>query len=162
MKKLFVILLLTFQIAQAQEKITTFILVRHAEKTDDGKDPDLSEQGEQRVVRLSDLLKNTSLAAVYSTKFKRTQNTVAGIAHSRNLVVTSYESLNTEELKKLSDQNAGGTILIAGHSNTIPQIANLLIGRSQFAALPESEYGTILIIPVLEVGKTANVLTLHY
>lgn len=163
MRKIFVILLFICQLAHGQEqKITTFILVRHAEKAENGKDPELSEQGVQRAERLSAMLKNANITAVYSTKYKRTRNTVGGIARVKNLPVTDYESLTVEALKKISIENAGGTVLIAGHSNTVPQIANLLLGQTKFENFPDSEYGTILVISALDVGETANVLTLHY
>jgi len=56
------LLLLTFTQSTAQENfITTVILVRHAEKeAGENKDPELTEQGKARALRLADMLQRTS------------------------------------------------------------------------------------------------------
>jgi phosphohistidine phosphatase SixA len=167
MKKTFtvlVLILMTFAGAVAQTNpITTFILVRHAEKADDGTaDPDLKPEGFERAKQLAWLLKNTSLDAVYSTKYRRTKNTVAPVAQGKGLEVQFYESIKPEVLDGLITKHAGGTILIGGHSNTTPQIANFLIGKEEFAVFPDNEYGNILIISVAEKGKNVKIVKLNY
>lgn len=146
--------------AFAQDKITMFILVRHAEKATSDPDTELSAEGIERANRLAALLKNTSINSVYSTKYKRTQNTVAPTARDKNLNVTTYDKLDQTALADLLTKHAGETILIAGHSNTIPVIANALLGKNEFQNFPDSDYGNILIITV--TGKTASVLRLNY
>lgn len=150
------------QVNAQDQKITTFILVRHAEKASNDKDPELSEVGVERAQRLAELLRNTKITAVYSTKYKRTQNTIGPVAKAQNLSVNDYESMTAEMLQKIATENPGGTILIAGHSNTVPQIANALLGKTEFQNFPDSEYGTILIVSVVELGKVASVLRLSY
>jgi 2,3-bisphosphoglycerate-dependent phosphoglycerate mutase len=164
MKKIILLLIFVVQLqANAQDqKITTFILVRHAEKASNDKDPELSQAGVERAQRLAELLKTTTISAVYSTKYKRTQNTIGPVAKAQNLSVSDYESMTPEALQKIAAGNPGRTILIAGHSNTVPQIANTLLGETEFQNFPDSEYGTILVVSVLEVGKVASVLQLHY
>lgn len=81
------LLLVTTSFGQDQ-KITTFILLRHAEKISDGSsDPDLKQEGIDRAFRLATLLKNANVAAIYSTDFKRTRNTVAMLAKDKGLEV---------------------------------------------------------------------------
>jgi 2,3-bisphosphoglycerate-dependent phosphoglycerate mutase len=164
MKKLLLLLLflVQLQVYAQDQKITTFILIRHAEKASNDKDAELSQVGVERANRLAELLKNTKITAVYSTKFKRTQNTIGPVAKAHGLTVKDYETMTAEALQKIAAEIPGGTILIAGHSNTIPQIANMLIGKSEFPNFPDSEYGTILVVSVLEVGKVASVLRLSY
>jgi 2,3-bisphosphoglycerate-dependent phosphoglycerate mutase len=146
----------------AQDKITTFILVRHAEKATTDQDTELSVQGNERATRLAALLKNTAITAVYSTKYKRTQNTIAPTAKEKSLTITTYDNLHQTTLAELATKYAGGTILIAGHSNTIPAIANTLLGKKEFENFSESEYGNILIVSVIEVGKMASIVRLSY
>ncbi|HEY0652542.1 MAG TPA: phosphoglycerate mutase family protein [Chryseosolibacter sp.] len=146
---------------QAQN-ITHFILVRHAEKATSDKDTELSEAGKERALRLAELLKNSKISAVYSTKYKRTRNTVAPLAQERNLSITDYETMTGELLEKIAAENRGGTVVIAGHSNTVPVIANTLLGTSEFQNFPDTEYGIILVISVVEVAKVASVLRLNY
>jgi broad specificity phosphatase PhoE len=144
------------------QEITTFILVRHAEKASNDADPELSAQGVERAEKLSAVLKNSSIAAIYSTKYKRTQNTVAPTAKEKNLNVNTYDKLDLPALQELAKKHPGGTLLIAGHSNTVPGIANALLGKSEFQHFPETEFGNILIVSVTEIGKVATVVRLNY
>lgn len=164
MMRILLLLLLVVQVeADAQDqKITTFILVRHAEKASDGKDPELSQAGAERAQRLAALLKNSKISALYSTKYKRTQNTISPISKEKNLTINDYESMTIDALQKIVNENVGGTVLVAGHSNTVPQMANTLLGKNEFQNFPDTEYGTILVISVLEVGKVTSVLRLNF
>jgi broad specificity phosphatase PhoE len=156
-------LLVTGLAVYAQQPVTTFILVRHAEKEADGsKDPDFSEKGKERATRLHSLLKEASIDAVYSTPYKRTHNTVSTIAQSKNLPVTDYDAMNAEAMQAMLNKHRGGTILVSGHSNTIPWTANLLLGENKYAAWEDSEYDNILIITLTDLGKNAKLLWLSY
>jgi 2,3-bisphosphoglycerate-dependent phosphoglycerate mutase len=150
--------------ADAQDQtITTFILLRHAEKVADGsQDPDLTQQGIDRSFRLATMLKNTDVAAIYSTNYKRTKNTVSMLAKDKGLEIQVYAGPKSEDLDKMISQNKGKTIVVVGHSNTIPGIANLLTGNTNFENFPDAEHGNIFIVPVIEKGKSATVIKLHY
>ena len=164
MKKLILVyaLLIIAQICYAQT-ITTFILVRHAEKaTEGGSDPELKPEGVKRAESLTALFEKTDVTAVYSTDFKRTRNTVAPLAAAKGLTLNTYSSMKTADLEKLLTAYAGGTIVISGHSNTIPDIANALVGEKKFAQFADADYGNILIISVTTVGKDAKVVWLRY
>ena len=160
MKKLFLLpLLLLFlcstilvETVQAQE-LTTFILVRHAEKVDDGsEDPALSDEGKARAKRLAAHLKNADLTAVYSTPYRRTRNTVEASAESHNLEIQIYEPFADDLLDTMLESNRGGVILISGHSNTTPQLVNRLIGKEKLEQLDESDYDELYIVTVTEIG----------
>lgn len=140
-------------VLQAQE-LTTFILVRHAETDDDGtKDPALSIEGEERARRLIKHLSNTGITAIYSTPYKRTISTVTNIAAQKELDIQKYDPFDAETLANILKEQLGGTILIAGHSNTTPNLVNKLIGTEQFAQLDESEYEHIFIVTLTDIGK---------
>src|SRR5690242_7695936 len=116
MRKLLLILFLGIPLfAKAQEKpITTFILIRHAEKdlTQSTNDPDLSAEGKARATRLVEVLKKTDIQAIYSTPFKRTQQTVEPLAISKGIQVGAYQANKMEEIDAIIKQHAGGTILL--------------------------------------------------
>lgn len=141
---------------------TTFILVRHAEKVQDGsKDPELSAEGQARALRLATLLQHTVIHAIYSTPFKRTQNTVAPLATSKGVNVNPYEGAKPEEIDRMLKQHPGGTVLLVGHSNTIPAVANYLTGQNSIKNFEDAEYGHVLIVTLVEKGK-ANLTWLTY
>lgn len=156
MKKILASALLLFSLislSQAQE-LTTFILVRHAEKAaDDPRNPSLSEEGMKRVENLKALLAPMEITAVYSTPFKRTRNTVATIATANSLEVMDYNYQNPELLKELMAKHEGGTILISGHSNTTPVLVNQLLGEEKFAWLKEDEYDKLFIVTLSSIGE---------
>ena len=136
---------------------TTFILVRHAEKESapaDPKDPFLSQEGQQRAQALAKLLDKQKVDVIMSTNLNRTKNTVKPLADAKGIGIKTYESLKEPDLAKL--KAAGGTVVICGHSNTTPVIANLLLGKEQFKAFDDSDYGNILII------KDGSVTHLRY
>ncbi|WP_420386859.1 SixA phosphatase family protein [Roseivirga sp.] len=157
MKKFLVLLMiigLSTGSALAQDNLTTFILVRHAEKgNDDPRDPSLSTEGEARAQKLAQVLADQNITAIYSTPFKRTQSTAAPLAKAKGLSVETYDFRSQTFLQEMLDKHQGGTILISGHSNTTPMVANALIGSATFEQLDESEYGMIFIITVSSIGK---------
>jgi 2,3-bisphosphoglycerate-dependent phosphoglycerate mutase len=165
MKKLLlaVVIVLTASAAYAQQTITTFIVVRHAEKsmTESTSDPSLAPEGTERANKLAVLLKEVNVSAIYSTNYKRTKSTVTPIAEAKSIAIQDYKSLKEAELDEIIKKYPGGTIVIAGHSNTVPGIVNLLIGKEQYKNLDDSNYGSLFIVSVTERGK-ASVTLLTY
>lgn len=162
MKYIFLFLLLV-NLSLAQAQPTTFVLVRHAEKGNDGtKDPDLTEAGSQRAQVLANMLKKTQVDAIYSTAYKRTRNTVTPLATAKGLSLLEYEAFKTNEIDKILKNNSGGTVVMAGHSNNIPWIANYLTGKETYKDFADGDYDNILIVTVVEKGKNAKVVWLSY
>lgn len=144
------------------DEITTFILVRHAEKADDGtEDPPLTAQGEARAKRLAFLFKDASVDAVYSTHYKRTRFTAEPLSNIVDVDVLIYEEYKPEVILDMLEKHRGGTVFISGHSNNIPWTANLLLGDEVYEDYDENQYGTILVISVAEMGE-GSVLRLSY
>ncbi|MEO5980062.1 MAG: phosphoglycerate mutase family protein [Chryseolinea sp.] len=166
MKKLILLtLLLGFHVnwVVAQSTITTFILIRHAEKVlDSSEDPVLLPKGEERAKKLVSVLEKTKVDAIYSTKFNRTMSTVSPLASSKGLDVRVYEPFKETPIDEILKQHPGGTVVISGHSNSIPWIANLLVGKKEFADFSDDDYGNILIVDVIAKGKVAKVTWLRY
>ncbi len=160
---LFVFLISLALGASAQKQSTTFILVRHAEKSkDDPKDPSLNEEGLQRVEKLGQLLSAQSIDAIYSTPYKRTMGTVQPLAEKHGLEIQNYDFKGLNEfLGGIIRKYPGGTVIISGHSNTTPYLANILIGEEKFEQFDDSDYGNVLVISASEVG-TGKVTILRY
>jgi broad specificity phosphatase PhoE len=163
MRKVLTLLLVLASFAASAQQITTFILVRHAEKgNDSASDPNLTEAGKQRALRLAALLKETKVDAVYSTPYKRTRSTVEPAAMAKGLSVETYEPAKGEAIDAMMTKHPGGTILVSGHSNTIPWTANYVSGTDQFKNFEDSDYDNVLVVSVVERGKVAKVLWLNY
>jgi len=157
MKKiLFLILMIGLSTAlEAQNKeVTTFILVRHAEKLkDDIKDPGLNGVGLKRAFLLKETLADTKIDKIISTPFKRTRATMKHVARNSELEIETYDYKNEQLLEELIKENAGQTIIISGHSNTTPFLVNKLIGEQKFEQLDEAEYDKIFIVSCTAVGN---------
>jgi 2,3-bisphosphoglycerate-dependent phosphoglycerate mutase len=159
------LLLVTFSIrdVRAQERITTFILLRHAEKSVDGtENPALASIGQERAGRLAALLQHQPIHAVYSTDSKRTISTVKPIAEKRNLSIQLYKPFKDDEIQKMVNENRGGTVLVVGHSNSIPWTVNILTGSSEYKDLADNEYDKLFIVDVAEKGVRAKVTVLSF
>ena len=143
------------------EKQSVFILVRHAEKELTGDDPGLTAEGQQRASRLDDILKNITVHQVMSTDYERTKSTVASLAKAKRTAVQIYDpSMQNDLFIDLAVFNKHN-IVVAGHSNTIPGLANFLIGKPVFEDFSEDEYDHIIIISAEQPGK-ATYLSLNY
>ena len=145
------------------QQITTFILVRHAEKVMDGsKDPALAEEGKARAGRLQLFLAKTVVDAVYTTPYKRTRATVEPVALAKGVAIHEYEPQKEGAIDEMLQQHEGKTILVSGHSNTIPEIANWLTGSKEYSEFSESDYSNLMIVSVAKKGSVTKVTWLRY
>lgn len=161
---LFILLLQTGTFSQAQNsEITTLILVRHSEKMDDSQDPGLLPQGVERSRLLARMFAETEFDAVYSTPYIRTRETVRLIAEQNQIDITEYQPEDIETFgARLVENHRGGHVLISGHSNTVPQLANALLGRQELPGnFDESDYDNILVVTISSDGSS-GLLHLKY
>lgn len=120
-----------------------FVVVRHAEKsTDDAHDPSLSDAGRARATALAALLQTRDMVAAYATAFRRTQSTALPTATAHDIKVTTYDAAEPAAAfaARLRHEHAAGTVLVVGHSNTVPDIVSALCA-CKVAAIDESDYG---------------------
>ena len=133
-----------------KEDGTVFYLIRHAEKDTMSRasDPPLSLQGEKRSVALYDMFRGTDLDLIYSTMYMRTIATVQVIADQKGMPIKAY---NPQELRKLHSSIVDSTdakrVLIVGHSNTTPVLANFLSDTKYYtSSFAENEYDNLIIV----------------
>jgi broad specificity phosphatase PhoE len=145
-----------------QDSITTLFLVRHAEKAGSVfNDPPLTPAGATRAEELAYALKHIKLDAIYSTPFVRTKQTVLPTAKEKGLEIKLYKPNDKDFLKNLLQAYPGGTVLIVGHSNTIPRLVNELVGQSEFSDLDDPIYDNLFIAYVPTEGN-AVVLRMRF
>lgn len=132
----------------------TFVVVRHAEKVDASRDPDLSSAGHARAQALAERLDGRGLVAIYATEFKRTGQTVAPTAAAHALPVTAYPSAQPAAAfaAALKAAHPRGVVLIAGHSNTVPGIVAALC-KCETAPMADQEYDRLSSIHVDADGR---------
>lgn len=139
----------------ANNTAATFIVVRHAEKgTDDKKDPSLSDAGLLRAARLATRLADESLSAAYATGYRRTQQTAGPAAKEHGIVVAVYDAElpATALASQLRAAHTRGTVLVVGHSNTVPEIVAALSG-TVVPAMADDEFDRIYRIDIKADGK---------
>ncbi len=149
--------------ATFRRPVTTVILIRHAEKVIDpnNADPDLSPAGQARAQELVRMFGDAGINAIYATQYKRTQQTVKPLADKLGLPVNQVNSKNTADLvARIRAQNSGGTVFIAGHNNSVPEIIAAL-GGPTFPTIPETEFDNLYIVTIYRTGK-AKVVKMKY
>lgn len=131
---------------------TTIYVVRHAERaSEEDRDPPLSEAGRARAEALGDALSHSGVDAVYVTQYRRTRETAEPVARRLGLPIQVDSAGGGWTAGALAERvltrHQGGTVLIVGHSNTVPAIVHAF-GGPHLPELETSRYGDLFIIDV--------------
>jgi 2,3-bisphosphoglycerate-dependent phosphoglycerate mutase len=107
----------------------------------------LSAEGEQRAQTLKTFLQNKSFAAIFSTPYIRTQSTAKPLSEAEGIAVQLYSPRDTvdkfiDRVKSITNKD----VLIVGHSNTVDDLVNKLMGQSLLTDLPETEYDNLFMV----------------
>lgn len=158
---------LSVRAAVAQSMPSMVVLVRHAEKaTVGGSDPSLSELGQTRAKALATALADAGVTSVITTTYKRTFETSDVLANARNIktekvAIAGSTAAHIESIVSAVKKHPGETVLVVGHSNTIPAIVTAL-GGPKMPDLCDSNYATMFIVHMNADGKPANVVRTRY
>jgi phosphohistidine phosphatase SixA len=162
MKKITLILFLSicsYACSNAIPSTTTIYIVRHAEKdisNSKNQDPELSEIGQARVKALNEKLKNQKIDAVFSSKFKRTKQTGAGVAERNGLIIQEYDAHNYKDLSDLvKNKFKNKKVLIIGHSNTVLELIESFGANRPLGALTDDDYDFFFEVKIDHMGKAA-------
>ena len=136
---------------------TVVLLVRHAEKASDAEDSPLTKAGVERSQALIGVAEAAGVSVIYTTQFKRNHETARPISERLNVRVTEVPvNLQTPGdygktlAQTIKDKHQGLTVLVVGHSNTIPLILAALTGRP--APADGVEYGDLYIVTLPPSG----------
>jgi broad specificity phosphatase PhoE len=124
--------------------VTTLLIVRHAERL--GSQDQLSEAGLTRAEELLHVAAEVSLAAIYTSDTNRARQTAKPLASALGLtpVVLPAEPATTL-VTHIFVNHRGRTVLVVGHSNTVPQIISAA-GGPTLANLPEDEFDRLFVL----------------
>ena len=125
----------------------TVVVIRHAEKVDDSQDPPLSVAGHLRAGQLATLWRARRPDAMYTTDFQRTRQTLAPLARVHGMAPQVYDARQSPQAfaATLRAAHPRGTIVVAGHSNTVPAIVTALCGCAA-EAMADSEFDRVSTI----------------
>jgi len=128
---------------------TVYYLIRHAEKdrSINSDDPELTDLGIERANNWAAHFKSIELDYIYSTDYKRTQQTALPTAIDKKLVIQSYDpkNLNDEIFK---GKTKGKKVLIVGHSNTTPAFVNAILGKQEYQQIDDDDNGKLFIVTI--------------
>jgi 2,3-bisphosphoglycerate-dependent phosphoglycerate mutase len=149
--------------ATAQSGTTTIIVLRHAEK-DTSKagsqsmqaDPPLSEKGMKRAKSLVNVLSDYRVDEIYSTDYTRTKATVTPLAERYGYEIFTYNPANQQSFADQLKILDGKTIVVVGHSNTVPKLVNM-IASTEYPDMPDNVYDRLYIIKIKDGIATVEI-----
>lgn len=149
------------------QELTVVFLVRHAEKAAEPRaDPPLTLAGEARARDLAAALGDALVSGVVVSPTLRARATAAPLARSRGLVpddvplaggVAVHVRAVAEHVRR---RYAGRTVLVVGHSNTIPAIIGAL-GGPRLEDLCDHEHSWLFTL-VIRAGGEVALARAHY
>ncbi len=136
----------------------TIYIVRHAEKETGidmatmkpSTDPPLSPAGQERALKLKQVLGSENIKHIYSTGTLRTISTARPLKElylgmSIQIYSSKMDSMDTfiQRIKNIRK----GNVLIVGHSNTVDDLANKIAGSAVVPGdLKDSDYNNLFIL----------------
>ena len=160
-------------VAQNEFKPITVVLIRHAEREDEPRqDPPLSKLGVARAEALARLLSTAGIKAIFTSQYARTKQTAEPLATKLGLTVTPFTlktnpanprqiaEESTAEVTNKILEHAGQSVLVIGHSNSIPDVIKMF-GGDVVPTIDEKKFDDLFIVTVYAKGK-AKVVQLKY
>jgi len=159
--------------AQEEFKPITVFLIRHAEREDEPRqDPPLKKEGVARSQELARLLSGAGIKAIFTSQFTRTKQTAEPLATKLGLTPTTFTlKINPSNTRQIAAEStaevtnkilerAGESVLVIGHSNSIPDVIKML-GGDVVPTIDERKFDDLFIVTVYAKGK-ARVVQLKY
>lgn len=168
MRRLVLLLLLVASAAvpcAAADHPQLIVLVRHAEKANaPAGDVTLNETGQARADELAIALAEARIDTIVTTQFRRTRDTAAPLGRALKItpiVVQAGADTASHARAVAAAVRAGGrSVLVVGHSNTVPAIIAAL-GGPAMSELCEGEYANLFTLALVP-GQPARLVHAHY
>jgi broad specificity phosphatase PhoE len=158
-------LLMLLFVLSTEAAAQSVFLVRHAERADTAggapatmaADPDLSPAGRARAESLAGMLKDAGITAIFTTEFKRTQQTAAPLAKALKIEPTIVPSKDAADLARRVAATSGN-VLVVGHSNTVPDLIKAL-GIGTPVTIDDAAFDNLYVVTR---GAKPVLIHLHY
>ena len=144
-----------------QDPLTIYI-VRHAEKQKDGtRDPSLTPIGRKRAENIRRLLSSVRLQGFYATHLKRTQQTIQPTAKAQRAELQILQASDLNGLyKRITQHKPGASILVSGHSSTVPALIQKLGIKRKITLKEKTDYDDVFIV-LWRADQASQLLRLH-
>ena len=147
--------------AQTENKsdCTKVYLIRHAEKDRTDKtnsNPHLNSLGTKRSLKWKDFFKNINFDIIYSTNYYRTLETIKPFSENgTELIIYNPSKIDYNEFVS---NNKGKTILVVGHSNTIPTFTNRISNKNLYNDIEDSNNSNLYVVNICDGINPQNSL----
>ena len=137
--------------AQTENKsdCTKVYLIRHAEKDRTDKtnsNPHLNSLGTKRSLMWKDFFKNINFDIIYSTNYHRTLETIKPFSENgTELIIYNPSKIDYNEFVS---NNKGKTILVVGHSNTIPTFTNRISNKNLYNDIEDNNNSNLYVVNI--------------
>jgi broad specificity phosphatase PhoE len=140
---------------------TVVLVVRHAERAPGSGDVPISEAGQARARALAELGKVAGVQVIITTQFQRTKQTAGPLAEALGITMATVSTQSdvaqhVAEVAAAVKQHAGKTVLVVGHSNTVPAIVTAL-GGPKLTDLCDTEYDNLFTLVLDAEGGVRTV-----
>lgn len=149
---------------------TVVIVVRHAEKADAPRDdPGLTVRGTERALALAVAVADAGIDAIVTSDLERSRQTAA-VAARRYGIRPHAEPLGAADdvdrhvaavAALLRGELAGDTVLVVGHSHTIPRLLEALGSPPVEELCRDTDYSKMFVVTLRE-GRPTRLLRTRY
>ena len=148
MRHLIILTILFLSCNQTVDDCVEVYLIRHAEKDRSdplNKNPHLNEKGIERSLLWNGYFENKEVNSIYSTNYNRTIETVLPVSITKGIkpIIYSASNINYESFLK---KEKGNTVIVVGHSNTIPGFVNKLIEDDYYKQINDTVNSNLYIV----------------
>ncbi|HEX5131497.1 MAG TPA: phosphoglycerate mutase family protein [Candidatus Krumholzibacteria bacterium] len=132
--------------AETCARTTTLLVVRHADRQ--GSDDALTDAGRERAQVLAHVASQAAVTAIYHSDTERTRLTAAPLAAQLGITPVVLPGKDIDGLlRDILANHCGETVLVVGHSNTVPLIIKAAGGPS-LPDLDETAYDDLFVVTV--------------
>lgn len=151
----------SFAIEETKAGPTTILIVRHADRP--GDQDALTPAGVARAKDLVHVASQAGVAGIYCTKTERSRKTAEPLATALSLKPVELDPNDTAGLiKQILANQRGKTVLVVGHSNTVPKII-AAAGGPTLPNLADDDFDNLYVLTVgSDSSADVRLVTLQY
>lgn len=141
---------------------TVVVLARHADRLPGQKADELAAPGVARSQELARVLQKAGVSAIIHSDTQRAAQTAAPLAAATGIAPSVIPAKDFAAIAAEVRRHPGETILVIGHSNTVPAVIATL-GGPELPDLGDTEFDDLFVLAVCRCSwRPARLLNLQY